>query len=81
MAQLAAFNPVPVSVIVVMAVFVGFIVGGVAMFVHIDFEKHKKPLQEIDPNVNYTYFHHFRVVTIPLLKYRISFVLSKNHKH
>ena len=78
--NIAVTQQVTLSVILVMAIFVAFIVGGLAMFAHIDFEKHKKPLQEIDPNVNYTYFHHLKVVTIPLLKYRVSFVLSKNSK-
>lgn len=42
-----------------------------------DYSRHKRPLQEIDPNVNYTFWHHIRVVTIPLLSYRVSFYISK----
>lgn len=42
-----------------------------------DYKKHKKPLTEIDPNVNYSFMHHIRVVTIPLFKYRLSIKVTK----
>lgn len=42
-----------------------------------DYKKHKKPLTEIDPNVNYSFMHHIKVVTIPLFKYRLSIKVTK----
>lgn len=68
---------VPLSVIIVTAIFVAIIIGGFYIYVRADFIKHKKPLQEIDPSVRYTLVHHIRVVTVPLLKYRITFLFSR----
>lgn len=48
-----------------------------AIYVIYDWRRHRKPLVEQDPSVRYTIWHHLRVVTIPLFKYRISFVVSK----
>lgn len=48
-----------------------------AVYVIYDWRRHRKPLVEQDPSVHYTIWHHLRVVTIPLFKYRISFVVSK----
>ncbi len=50
----------------------GLILGSGA-FVYYDYRKHKKPLVAEDANVHYTLLHHVKVVTIPLLKYRLSF--------
>lgn len=51
-----------------------------AIYVVYDWQRHRKPLIEQDPNVRYTIWHHLRVVTIPVFKYRISFVVSKPSK-
>lgn len=48
-----------------------------AAYVVYDWRRHRKPLITQDPNVHYTIWHHLRVVTIPVFKYRISFVVSK----
>ncbi len=48
-----------------------------AIYVVYDWQRHRKPLVEQDPSVRYTIWHHLRVVTIPLFKDRISFVVSK----
>lgn len=48
-----------------------------AMYVIYDWWRHRKPLVAQDPGVRYTIWHHLRVVTIPVFKYRISFVISK----
>ena len=48
-----------------------------AVYVIYDWRRHRKPLVDQDPSVHYTIWHHLRVVTIPLFKYRISFVVSK----
>lgn len=42
-----------------------------------DYRKHKRPLAEIDPNVSYSFAHHIRVVTIPLVRYRLQIKVSK----
>jgi hypothetical protein len=52
-----------------------------AVYVVWDWRRHRKPLVEQDPTVRYTIWHHLRVVTIPLFKYRISFVVSKPTSH
>lgn len=47
-------------------------------YVFYDYRKHKKPLIAIDPSVKYTFGHHLKVVSIPLLKYRMSISFTKN---
>lgn len=66
------------GVIIITGIIVAFIVGALAMYTRIDFKRHKEPLKQIDPNVRYTYAHHIKVVTIPLLRYRISLFLDKH---
>jgi hypothetical protein len=46
-------------------------------YVFFDYQKHKRPLIEADPNARYTLGHHVRVVTLPLLKYRLSVRFEK----
>ena len=46
-------------------------------YVYVDYRRHKKPLESVDPNVNYSLFHHIAVVTIPIFRYRLSIRLSK----
>lgn len=36
------------------------------------YHKHKAPLKIVDPNVQYGFFHHIKIVTIPVIKYRLS---------
>lgn len=50
-------------------VFLGYVV--------MDWQRHRRPLVEEDPSVQYTLAHHIRVVTIPLLEYRLSVVVTK----
>lgn len=52
-----------------------------AIYIIWDWRRHRKPLIEQDPTVRYTIWHHLRVVTIPLFKYRISFVVSRPTSH
>jgi hypothetical protein len=49
----------------------------IALYVYVDYRRHKKPLSSVDPNVNYSLFHHIAVVTIPIFRYRLSIRLSK----
>jgi len=50
-------------------VFLGYVV--------MDWQRHRRPLLEEDPSVQYSLIHHIRVVTIPLLEYRLSVVITK----
>jgi hypothetical protein len=48
------------------------------LYLYWDFRRHRSPLAAIDPNVSYTFWHHISVVTIPLVKYRLSFSVEKS---
>ncbi len=65
-----------------LAVAVGFLLLVGVIYTYTDYRKHKKPLQEADPFLasNYTYWHHLRVVTVPLAKYRFSISIEKKEK-
>jgi hypothetical protein len=56
----------------------GLIIASLS-YTYYDYRKHKKPLVAIDPNAKntYTYRHHVMTVSIPLLKYRLSFKLQR----
>ncbi len=53
-------------------ILLGLIIAS-SLVVYFDYRKHKKPLAEEDPaaGARYTLLHHVRVVSIPLLKYRL----------
>lgn len=51
----------------------------IVIWLKADYSRHKRPLKEIDPNVHYTFWHHIKVVTIPLLSYRITFMIQKKN--
>lgn len=53
------------------------IIGGIASY--IDYRKHKKILKKSFNGhaKKYTYWHHLKVVSIPLMKYRITITLDK----
>lgn len=61
------------GVITVMGTIIGILmlVGG--LYTYTDYRKHKKPLKEADPYLasSYTYWHHLKVVSIPLASYRL----------
>ncbi len=65
-----------------LAVAAGFLIILGTIYTYVDYRKHKKPLQEADPFLasTYTYWHHLRVVTIPLAKYRFSISIEKKEK-
>lgn len=50
----------------------GFLIILVVAWLYRDYRKHKKPLQKLDPKVNYSFWHHLHVVSLPLIKYRLS---------
>jgi hypothetical protein len=56
----------------------GLIIGSLS-YTYYDYRKHKKPLVVVDPGAkhSYTYLHHLRTVTMPLLKYRLSLSIQR----
>jgi len=58
----------------------GLLLGSLS-YIYFDFLRHRKPLKEQDPGVRYSFAHHLKVVTIPLLKYRVSIGVSKVGKN
>lgn len=50
-----------------------FMIAG-AIYTYRDYRKHKRPLKQINPNLarTYTYWHHLKVVAIPMAKYRLT---------
>lgn len=73
----AKSSAVSTGVIIVTAILVAIPLIIVVAYLRFDYLRHKRPLQEIDPNVKYTFWHHVRVVTIPLLSYRVTFMVQK----
>ena len=60
---------------VISTVLLASLVVGSSVYVFVDYRRHRRPLVEADPNAHYTLTHHMRVVTIPLIRYRLSFSL------
>lgn len=60
-------------------VLAGIIISTLA-YTYWDYRRHKQPLVEVDPDARhtYTYLHHVRVVTIPLLKYRVNVSFARS---
>ncbi len=46
-------------------------------YTYIDYRRHKRPLRIADPHVHYSFWHHLQVVSIPVLRYRLSINLEK----
>lgn len=70
-------SQVPAGVIIVTAIAIAIPLVIVVFFLQLDYLRHKRPLREADPAVSYTFWHHIKVVTIPLMSYRISFYMEK----
>ncbi len=62
-------------VITAVVIAIPLIIG--VIWLKVDYTRHKRPLKEIDPQVKYTFWHHIKVVTIPLLSYRVTFMIQK----
>ena len=71
-ASLAETGAVTISAGVVSIVFLLFI-----LYIYMDYRKHKAPLKEIDPMVDYTFMHHIKVVTLPIFRYRLQARIQK----
>jgi heme/copper-type cytochrome/quinol oxidase subunit 2 len=76
-AQASSSNSVSSGVIVLTAIAIAIPVIAVFIYLRVDYHRHKKPLTMIDPTVKYTFWHHVRVVTIPIFSYRIRFMIQK----
>lgn len=46
-------------------------------YAYFDYLRHKRPLVEENPRIHYTFWHHLHVVTFPILRYKISFVIER----
>lgn len=64
------------KIIIILAILISIALA-VMVYVYVDYRRHRKPLESVDPNVNYSLFHHIAVVTIPIFRYRLSIRLSK----
>ncbi|MCA9348131.1 hypothetical protein KC867_01845, partial [Candidatus Saccharibacteria bacterium] len=68
---------------VVFPIILAIIIVSLGITTYLDYRKHKQPLLDMDKEMNtniakqYTYWHHMKVVTIPLAKYRISVRLER----
>lgn len=59
---LLLFLAIPVGIFLIVA----------TIYAYIDYRRHKRPLSNADPNVKYSFWHHLRVVSLPVIKYRLS---------
>ena len=46
-------------------------------WLYVDYRQHKNPLLVVDPDVQYSIFHHIKQVTLPTMQYRWSSILLK----
>ncbi len=65
------------GVFVALASPLGLFLIAAVIYSYYDYRRHKQPLLEVDPNANYSYFHHLKVVSIPLVRYRLSVSVDK----
>lgn len=52
----------------------------VASYTVWDWQRHRAPIVAENPENHYTLLHHLKVVTLPVFRYRISFVVSRSDK-
>lgn len=65
------------SAVAISAVLLLSLTLGTSLYVWLDYRKHKKPLLQEDPAVRYTLANHIKVVTLPLLTYRLRFQIER----
>ncbi len=60
-----------------------FIIVLTTIAVYLDYRRHKAPLLALDISKNkelakhYTFWHHIKVVTLPVMRYRVTFIVEK----
>lgn len=72
-------NRLSVNVLIFTSLVIAVPLVIIVVWLKADYNRHKKPLLEIDPNVKYTFWHHVKVVSIPLMSYRITFMIQKKN--
>ena len=55
----------------------GLLLLSLTAWSYIDYRRHKKPLKQASAKVKYTFWHHLKVVSFPLLRYRLSISIYK----
>ncbi len=65
------------GIILAVATPLGLLLVVAAVYTFYDYRRHRKPLLEVDEGVDYSYLHHLRMVSIPLVRYRLSFSISR----
>ena len=75
---LAATGMYTLPLVVIALLLIGF-----GIYTFTDYRRHKKKLVVSFPEMHrsYTYWHHLKVVTVPLLSYRIKIVVDKKSSH
>ncbi len=46
------------------------------IYAYYDYRRHKHPLVAENPHIHYTFWHHLKVVTLPIMRYRLSIVID-----
>ncbi len=62
---------------IILIVLAALLLAWLIVFMIADYFRHRAPLKQADPEVRYSFGHHLKVVTIPLIKYRIGFKIEK----
>lgn len=67
---------------IIVSVMAGLLLIAGALYTYFDYRRHKRPLKQADPEAasTYTYWHHLRVVSIPLFHYRLKVTFSRQMK-
>lgn len=79
MAEAQSDSTTSSGVLIVTAVAIAIPLLIAVIWLKVDYSRHKRPLKAVDPNVKYTFWHHIKVVTIPLMSYRITFMIQKKN--
>ena len=68
-----------IELLTAILVFLGLIIVALVIYIYRDYKKHKLPLIQADPRAKYSVVHHVRMVTIPMLRYRINVKFERNN--
>jgi hypothetical protein len=65
------------GILTYVAIPVGLFILGTIAWLYRDYRRHKKPLKSLDPKVKYSFWHHLHVVSLPVIKYRLSINIDR----
>lgn len=65
------------SISIIFIVLATLLLAGLIVYVISDYFHHRSPLKQADPEVRYSFGHHLKVVTIPLIRYRVGIRIEK----